>query len=117
MMRELEKNQDFTFYYFELYVRGDAIRAMLNHAGAKYEDKYVTFDEWKNLKPNAPNGKVPYIEFAYVKKFGESFDITRALGKNYGYYPEKAEECEKLLKMYAPVIDKIYKPHFPKYEA
>ena len=111
---------EFTLYYFKLHVRGDAMRALLHHANASYEDKHVSFQEWKDLKPTIPSGQLPCIEFDNGKKMGESMAITRYLGMKFGYYPEdsiKAFECDMLLDMYADVVGKVYKPHFQKDEA
>lgn len=47
---------EYKFYYFALYVRGEPIRMLLEHAGVKFEDNYVTFDEWPKLKPTMPTG-------------------------------------------------------------
>lgn len=42
----------YTLIYFDLRARGELIRLVFAEAGQKYEDKRVTFDEWKDLKPS-----------------------------------------------------------------
>ena len=49
-------SKEFTFIYFGLNARGDAIRMMLAHAGVVFEDKRVDFAQWPAMKPTMPGG-------------------------------------------------------------
>ena len=46
---------EYTFHYFPLYVRGEAIRMLLTHAAIPYTDNVISFGQWKDLKSTMPN--------------------------------------------------------------
>ena len=105
----------YKFYYFDLYVRGEPIRMLLDQAGVEWEDKRVGFPEWPNLKPTMPNGQVPALEMEDGTKLGESMAILRLLAMKHGFYPEdpmEAFRCDEMMDAYNDVIGKIYTPHF-----
>jgi len=86
----------------------------LSHANANWTDKVIPMPEWPELKTSVPNEQLPCIEF-YGKKMGQSFSISRYLGKIYGYYPEsplKAFTCDMLIDTFADVLPKIPQPTF-----
>lgn len=101
-------------------MRGEPLRAMLNHANVKFDDKHVTFDEWPEIKSTVPNRQLPCIELPNGKQMSQSLALTRFLGKKYGYYPEdpmEAYECDMLCDSYNDLLGKVYKPYFVSDEA
>ena len=47
---------EYTFHYFPLYVRGEAVRMLLTHACIPFKDNVIEFKDWKDLKPTMPGG-------------------------------------------------------------
>ena len=47
-----EGENQYVLYYFELHGYGDPIRALLTHAGIKFEDKMIPLKEWAKHKEN-----------------------------------------------------------------
>lgn len=59
------KDLDLKLTYFDAYGRTEAIRLLLNHAGAGYEEVRVAFSDWmalKNDKTKVPYGSLPVLE-------------------------------------------------------
>ena len=75
--------------YFGIYGRGEPIRMLLNHAGAKFTDNRIGMDEWPALKETgiAEFGQLPVFEWKDGTSMTQSVSILRALGIEYGYYP------------------------------
>ena len=110
----------YKFYYFNLYVRGEPIRMMLEQSGETWEDKVITFPEWGAIKPTMPNGQVPCLELEDGTKMGESLACLRFLAMKHGLYPEdpiEAAKCNEAMDYYEDLIGKIYTPHFEGDEA
>ena len=62
---------EYTFHYFPLYVRGEAIRMLLSHAGVPFTNNAIEFANWKDLKATMPNSQVPCLEITEdSQKFG-----------------------------------------------
>lgn len=83
-----------TLTYFGLPGRAFAIRVALNaalerKAIASFEDKRLTFQEWKDSKDslNAPLGQLPIVEID-GKVFCQSVALTRWSAKLAGLMPE-----------------------------
>lgn len=115
-----DQPSEFTLIYFALNVRGEPIRAMLNHAKVNYDDRHVTFDEWPDLKSTVPSGQLPCLVLPDGTHMSQSLALSRFLGKKYGYYPEdamEAYECDMLCDAYNDLLSKVYKPYFVKDEA
>jgi hypothetical protein len=53
-MASVNNHTHFKLTYFKFYARGEAIRMLLAHAGAVWEDKLIESSEWPALKPNVP---------------------------------------------------------------
>jgi hypothetical protein len=53
-MASVNNHTHFKLTYFKFYARGEAIRMLLAHAGAVWEDKLIEFSEWPALKPTVP---------------------------------------------------------------
>ncbi|KAJ8021969.1 Hematopoietic prostaglandin D synthase [Holothuria leucospilota] len=52
----------FKLTYFDVRGRAEPIRYLFALAGVEYEDKRLTSEEWKKLKPNTPFGGLPILE-------------------------------------------------------
>ena len=77
--------------YFDVNGRADAIRALLAHAGADYEDyRFSGFPQFGEMKQQGcfPMGSVPvWDEDGFCMPDGCA--IFRMLGIRYGYYSDK----------------------------
>lgn len=70
-MASVNNHVHFKLTYFKFYARGEAIRMLLTHAGAQWEDKLIDFSEWPALKPTVPGNQLPCLELmANGKKMG-----------------------------------------------
>jgi glutathione S-transferase len=58
----------YKLYYFDDRARGEPIRLLFAAAGKKFEDVRIQRELWKNFKPDAPLGKVPYLEVNLSEK-------------------------------------------------
>ena len=70
--RRPDNVKDYTFYYFELHGRGDAIRMMLSRAGVGFDDIHIAFNAWSFFEERMPNKNVPALEFHDGKLQGGS---------------------------------------------
>lgn len=110
----------YTFYYFNLYVRGEPVRMLLSKGGVAFEDKRIDFGEWPALKAGMPNGQVPALKLDDGTIMGESLCIIRYLAQTHGFYPNDPREAaivEEGMEAYQDLIGKIYKPFFASSEA
>ena len=108
-------SNEYTLHYFDLYGRGETIRMLLSHAGVKFEDHRIQFNEWPGLKPTMPNQQVPCLELPDGKKMGQTRSILRFVGMKHGYYPTDpllACQADSLCDGYEDIMGSIYKPHF-----
>lgn len=62
---------------------------MFQLADVEYEDKRVTQDEWKVMKPNTGLGKLPVLEVD-GKELPQSGAICRFVAREHGFYPPDA---------------------------
>ena len=91
---------EYKLYYFGVYARAEAMRMLLSHANADWENVMVGMEEWPALKPSMPGGVMPCLELADGTKMGQSVSILRFLGAKHGYYPKdpkQAYEVDMLL--------------------
>ena len=49
-------SEKYKLHYFAFFARGEAIRCMLAHAKADWEDVAFEFGQWPALKGSMPNG-------------------------------------------------------------
>ena len=75
-------------YFLDGYGRAEAIRMLLAHAKADWENVNHDRDEYKAIKESGrlEFGQLPVIEVD-GKLFSQSQAILRSLGIKYGYYP------------------------------
>eukprot|EP00403_Amphidinium_massartii_P010198 CAMPEP_0178416624 /NCGR_PEP_ID=MMETSP0689_2-20121128/24159_1 /TAXON_ID=160604 /ORGANISM="Amphidinium massartii, Strain CS-259" /LENGTH=223 /DNA_ID=CAMNT_0020037973 /DNA_START=244 /DNA_END=915 /DNA_ORIENTATION=+ len=50
---------------------------IFRHGGIEYEDEFVTFAEWSQVKPKMPNGQVPVIRMADGSMIGDTPVIAK----------------------------------------
>ena len=48
---KINNNVSYTLHYFSIYVRGEPIRMLLNHANIPFKNQIIEFAEWPALKP------------------------------------------------------------------
>lgn len=75
---------DYKLTYFNIRGRAEIIRLSLAQAGVTYEDNRITKEQWQALKPNAPFGQIPTLEFD-GKSYCQSNAISRYLAKKYKF--------------------------------
>ena len=100
---------EYKLYYFPINGRAHAIRALLTHAGADWQNEIVEFAAWPALKPTMPNAHLPCLELADGTQMGESVNILRYLGAKFGYYPEDALEAQKADEIIETTVDALSK--------
>ncbi|CAG5123147.1 unnamed protein product [Candidula unifasciata] len=72
----------YKLYYFNVRGRGELIRLLFHAAGVQFEDHRVEFTDWPALKPNTPEGTLPYLCID-DKEFGESLPLSRYVARKY----------------------------------
>ncbi|XP_055881273.1 hematopoietic prostaglandin D synthase-like isoform X4 [Biomphalaria glabrata] len=72
----------YKLYYFNFRGRGELIRLLLHTAQVEFIDHRVQPSDWPELKPNTPEGHVPFLEVDGVQ-YGESLPLARYLAKKY----------------------------------
>ena len=113
---------EYTVTYFPVYARGEPTRMILAHAKADWEDKIVSGDSWKELKPSVPGGQIPALTLADGKMIVQSVAMARFVAKKFGYYPTddvQALEVDMIIdSTYCDkdVFMKIMGPNFAKEE-
>eukprot|EP00493_Phyllostaurus_siculus_P011586 UN11748 len=50
--------------YFSLRARADPIRMVAKYTGFEFEDRFVSFPEWGQLKKKMPTGQLPVLQKA-----------------------------------------------------
>ena len=84
----------FILHYFKVNARGAIARALLSHAKANWEDHYITFDEWKGLKPNkefCEYGQLPILEYK-GKYYAQSMAIELFIARKFNLLGENDDE-------------------------
>ena len=75
--------------------RGTIPRALLSHAKANWEDRYINFDEWKEkYKPNkefCEYGQLPILEYK-GKFYAQSMAIELFLAKKFNFLGDNEDE-------------------------
>ena len=71
--------------------RAEGIRLLLRHAGVKFVDHRIKFEEWKTYKPTFELKQLPVLVYG-KEKMAQTNAILQFLGKKYGYMPSSPEE-------------------------
>jgi glutathione S-transferase len=69
--------------YFDVRGLAEHIRLMFHYANQPFEDFRIPREEWPNIKPKTPYGRVPVLDID-GQELAESFAIARFLGKKFG---------------------------------
>ncbi|CAD6195270.1 unnamed protein product [Caenorhabditis auriculariae] len=77
--------------YFPIRGAGEGSRQIFALAGQEFEDNRVPREQWLTLKPTAPFGQMPYLEFD-GKKLAQSYAINRYLARQFGFAGKSAFE-------------------------
>ncbi|XP_022173346.1 glutathione S-transferase-like [Myzus persicae] len=127
--------------YFNLTARGEQIRFLLSYLNVDFEDVRFKPEQWPEIKPTMPFGKVPVLEID-GKTVNQSIAISRYLAKKAGlagndewesllidvavdniyeirqeimkYYHEKNEEIKSKLR--GPIVNDSIPFYFDKFE-
>ena len=78
-----------TMNYFDCYGRAEPGRMMLNMGGANFTDRRIKFEDWPNIKPNAPfNGRgAPVVVGPGNKIMPQSKALYLHFSRKLGFYP------------------------------
>ncbi len=68
--------------YFDIRGRAEPIRLLLEEMGAEYEDRQITLEDWPEIRPTTPFGRMPIYRDGDVE-IPETFAILRHLGRKY----------------------------------
>ena len=68
--------------YFDIRGRAEPIRLLLEDIGVEYEDRQITPEEWTDIKPTTPFGRMPIYRDDEVE-IPETFAIMRYLGRKH----------------------------------
>jgi len=86
-----ESSNDITYYYFDLFARGETPRMILHYHGVDFKDERFSFERWgewkKDNASSLPFGQLPCLEYK-GKRIAQSNCIARFLCQLYGYYPK-----------------------------
>lgn len=68
------------------------IRLAFVLGGIEFDDERISAEEWKQIKPTTPYGKLPIL-YVDGQKVAQSIAILRYVGKLGGLYPEEKEQA------------------------
>ncbi|WAR08431.1 GST5-like protein [Mya arenaria] len=74
--------------YFDGRGRGENSRLLFTVAGVSFTDTRVTVEDWPKLKPETPQGTLPYLVIDGKLKLGQSLAIARYLAREFKLYGE-----------------------------
>jgi prostaglandin-H2 D-isomerase / glutathione transferase len=97
-------------FYFDAPGRGEAIRLLLRHAKAEFEDVRFKGEEWPAFKESLKleYKQVPALEID-GKMYVQSLAILTLLGSKYGYYPTDPESQYKIWNCLGGIEDFLLK--------
>ena len=72
-------------HYFDIYARGEVIRALLHCGELPFEDRRYIFTEWPSHQSNFEFGELPCLEIDGLRLV-QSRSIARYLCQKLGYY-------------------------------
>eukprot|EP00347_Sterkiella_histriomuscorum_P016444 403353148 len=93
----MAESNNYKVHYFAGYGKAEAIRMLLTHAKANWEDVNYDHPFPAEVKESGmlEFGQMPVVELN-GKFYSQSQATLRALGKIHGYYPEDAYEAYKV---------------------
>lgn len=93
--------------YFNGRGRGELSRYVFHAAGKDFEDKRVTFEEWKSIKPSTLFGQLPFLEVD-GKILAQSHAIARFLAREFGLCGKDSFE-QALVDQYMELASDLFK--------
>ena len=110
-------------YYFDLPGKAESIRLLLSHAGVKFDDFRIKYEDWPSYKEKFELKQVPVLEDNGVR-YCQSIAILEFLGSRFGYFPKKdfckINKVMFIINMVEDIFNKVYplmKPTGPYDEA
>ncbi|MDR5387527.1 glutathione S-transferase family protein, partial [Salmonella enterica subsp. enterica serovar Typhimurium] len=100
--------------YFNARGRAEIIRLVLKASKVEFEDVRLTKEQWAEVKPTTPTGKLPVVEYE-DKKLTQSMAIARAIARKYGFMGEDDKEyylIERAIGQMVDVLEGMYKIYF-----
>merc|ERR1712215_352945 len=74
---------DIKLSYFNVRGRAETARLILAHAGVRYTDQRLTFDQFSTVKSKLPYGQLPTLKYD-GEVVCQSISISRFLAKEFG---------------------------------
>jgi glutathione S-transferase len=106
--------------YFDVNgARGETARLAMTIGQVPFEDRRLSFEQFRALKPELPFGKVPVLEID-GQVVAQSNGINRFVGKLAGLYPEDALQalyCDEAMDAVEDISVKVAPTLFMKDEA
>lgn len=94
---------EYKLTYFNFRGRAEIHRLLFDIAGQKFEDKRLTFDEWRESKADYPFQQVPVLDVTESDgrsyRIAQSHSITRFLAKRFnlaGRDDVEAAQCDMI---------------------
>ncbi|KAJ8021972.1 Glutathione S-transferase 1 [Holothuria leucospilota] len=104
--------------YFGVRGRAEPIRYMLHMEGLEFEDKRISSEEWKELKPTTKFGGLPLLE-VNGKVLAQSQAIYRHVANMHGFFPENPWDkatVDSICEKQAEFLLEVQKAAFEKDE-
>lgn len=101
--------------YFAIRGRAEPIRMVLKAAGADFEDRRITFQEWPALKPKTPTGVLPFVNMPDGRVLTESLAIARYFAFEHGFMGNGHWDVyliERVMGTYTDIMDAAFQVHF-----
>jgi len=95
-------------YYFDMAAHGEPIRLLLTHAGIRFEDVRIKFDQWPKMKGTFQLQQLPVLE-EDGRQMSQSYAILEYLGSKYGYLPNSYDKLYNVLFIMNTVEDLLNK--------
>lgn len=83
-------------YYFDMPGRAEPIRLLLTHAGVKFEDVRIPFQDWPKYKDKFELKQIPVLEVD-GKQYCQTMAILEFLGAKYKYIPKNFGMFSKII--------------------
>jgi glutathione S-transferase len=85
--------------------RGEECRLALALNDVDFEDRRLSRDQWKELKPTSPFGSMPIFEIEGRPPLAQSNAILAFIGRTYGSHPKDPWDAARHEALFAAVED------------
>jgi glutathione S-transferase len=85
--------------------RGEECRLALHLNGVDFEDRRLSRDQWKELKPTTPFGSLPLLEVEGRPPLAQSNAILSFIGRQHGSHPKDPWDAARHEALFCAVED------------